>query len=212
MVVLGVDLRSSEQHDSSIACMSPQSLSLDSILRFKTDEALLEIISKMQPELVALGTPLSLPKGMCCLDKQCPCESENRERKGRQCEIELAQMGISCFFTSKGSIISRLIYRGIKIRKDIEDLGFEVVEVYPHASKVVLFGDKVPPKSNPASIDFMKNKLPSLLNSLEEYLDDIDINECDAILNCYTAVLHSSNATDVLGSATEGLLAIPRLL
>ena len=212
MVVLGVDLRSSEQHESSIASISPQSLSLESIQSFKTDGDLLAIINESKPQLVALGTPLSLPNGMCCLDQKCACESDNRERKGRQCEIELAQMGISCFFTSKGSIISRLIYRGMKIRQDIEELGFEVVEVYPYASKVVLFGDSVPPKHNPASIKFMKEKLPSLINGLEGYLDDIDINGCDAILNSYTAVLHFSQATDLVGAEPEGLLAIPRLL
>ena len=212
MVVLGVDLRSSEQHASSIASISPQSLSLDGIQSFKTDGELMAIIDECRPQLVALGTPLSLPNGMCCLDQKCACESDNRERKGRQCEIELAQMGISCFFTSKGSIVSRLIYRGMKIRHDIEELGFEVVEVYPYASKVVLFGDSVPPKNNPASIKFMKEKLPSLINALEGYLDDIDINRCDAILNSYTAALHCSQATDVLGVESEGLLAIPRLL
>ena len=100
----------------------------------------------------------------------------------------------------------------MKIRHDLERLGFDVVEVYPYASKVVLFGDSVPPKTNPASIQFMKEKLPSLIKGLEEYLDDISINECDAILNSYTAALHCLQATDVMGAEPEGLLAIPRLL
>ena len=71
MVVLGVDLRSSEHHESSSATISPQSLALDRIQSFKTDGDLLAIVNECKPQLVALGTPLSLPNGMCCLDQQC---------------------------------------------------------------------------------------------------------------------------------------------
>jgi predicted nuclease with RNAse H fold len=126
-------------------------------------------------------------------------------------ELELARMGISCFFTSKGSIIRSLIYRGIKLSRQLTGLGFEVVEVYPHATKVVLFGDKVPPKNSAQSLKFMKEHLPRLVKGLEPYLPSMDRNLYDAVVNSYTAYLHSQDNTDVLGSQTEGLLALPKL-
>ena len=40
----------------------------------------------------------------------------------------------------------------------------------------------------------------------------MDRNACDSLVNCYTALLHSRNHTDVLGSTPEGLLALPKLV
>jgi len=39
----------------------------------------------------------------------------------------------------------------------------------------------------------------------------MDRNTCDALINSYTAHLHSRNGTDLLGSTKEGLLALPKL-
>jgi len=47
---------------------------------------------------------------------------------------------------------------------------------------------------------------------LEPYLDSMDRNTCDALINSYTAHLHSRDGTDLLGSTQEGLLALPKLL
>ena len=77
------------------------------------------------------------------------CSFATPQRKGRQSEIELASLGISCFYTSKGSIIRNLIYRSIRLSGQLGELGYPVIEVYPHATKVILFGDKAPPKNSP---------------------------------------------------------------
>jgi predicted nuclease with RNAse H fold len=73
-------------------------------------------------------------------------------------------MGISCFFTSKDSIIRKLIYRGIELSDQLRGLGFDVIEVYPYASKVILFGDNVPSKSSHINLPFMKERLPRLIS------------------------------------------------
>ena len=120
-------------------------------------------------------------------------------------------MGISCFFTNKGSIIRNLIYRGISLSQRLRNLGFEVVESYPHATKVLLFGDKVPPKNSAASLAFLKERLTPLIQGLNTYEGELDRNSCDAVLNAYTGFLHTQNATDVLGSDEEGTLVLPKL-
>ena len=212
MTVLGIDLRSSPQHDSSVAILSESDMSLCELTSFKTNEELSRIVLDNRPKQIAIGTPLTLPSGMCCLDQACPCVSDNLTRKGRQCEIELAQMGISCFFTSKGSIITTLIYRAIAIRKMLEGMGYPVIEVYPHASKVILFGDGVPPKNSQASLDFLVSRLTPMITGLNGYSESLDIHSCDALLNAYTGLLYSEKSTEALGSDHEGILAVPKLI
>jgi predicted nuclease with RNAse H fold len=210
MAFLGVDLKSSDKHPSVVVALNHRS-ELTCSETFRTDDDLLEIAKRQEPQLIAIGTPLGLPMGLCCLKTTCSCARKIPQRKGRQLEQELAQMGISCFFTSKGSIISKLIDRGIELSERLRKLGFDVIEVYPYASKVILFGDNVPSKSSPKNLPFMKERLPRLISGLETCIDTLDSRTCDALISAYTALLHSRNRTDLLGNAEEGLLALPKL-
>ncbi len=211
MVVLGVDLRSSPKHPSAVAVIGCKS-EVASLSAFNEDDELLQIAETCQPEFIAIGTPLGLPNGLCCLEPSCQCRFSAPDKKGRHLELELSRMGISCFFTNKGSIIRKLIYRGISLSQRLTQEGFVVIEVYPHATKVILFGDKIPPKNSATSLLFMKERLAGFLVGLEPHLDSLDRNSCDALVNGYTAFLHSRDGTDLLGTTEEGLLALPRLV
>ena len=210
MVILGVDLRASPKRPSTVVGLEEHS-TIAFMNSFSEDNELAEMAQSHQPELIAIGAPLGLPLGLCCLETTCSCDFALPQRKGRLLELELSRMGISCFFTNKGSIIRNLIYRGIELSGRLRGLGFEVIEAYPHATKVILFGDKIPPKSSAASLAFMKERLTPLINGLSTYIDILDRNGCDAVLNAYTGYLHSQNATDVLGSPEEGTLVLPKL-
>tara|TARA_B100000315_G_scaffold259200_1_gene314180 strand:+ start:434 stop:802 length:369 start_codon:yes stop_codon:yes gene_type:complete len=120
-------------------------------------------------------------------------------------------MGISCFFTNKGSIIRNLIYRSMELSRLLSGLGLEVIEAYPHATKVILFGDKVPPKNSAESLVFLKERLDPLIQGLSPHLDGLDRNTCDAVLNAYTGFLHTQDATDTLGTPEEGRVVLPKL-
>ena len=210
MVVLGVDLRASPQRPSTVVALD-QFSTISFMNSFADDDDLAEIAQSNQPELIAIGAPLGLPLGLCCLETSCACCFELPQRKGRLLELELSRMGISCFFTNKGSIIRNLIYRGMALSRQLRDLGFEVIEAYPHATKVILFGDKIPPKNSAASLEFMKERLTPLIDGLNPHLDGLDRNSCDAVLNAYTGYLHTQDATDVLGTPEEGILVLPKL-
>jgi len=210
MVILGVDLRASSKRPSTIVALDQKS-NVTFMDSFDEDVELTQVAQFHQPQLIAIGAPLCLPLGLCCLETTCTCEFEVAQRKGRLLELELSRMGISCFFTNKGSIIRNLIYRGIGLSRRLRDLGFEVIESYPHATKVILFGDRVPPKNSAASLVFMKERLTPLIGGLDPYLNCMDRNRCDAVLNAYTGYLHSQDATDVLGAPDEGTLVLPRL-
>ena len=210
MSVLGVDLRASSKKPSSIAVLDTQS-HLTELSSFYEDSELTKLVDELQPELVAIGAPLNLPSGFCCLDQTCDCRFSVSDRKGRLLELELAKMGISCFYTNKGSIIRDLIYRGIHLSKILRESGHDVIEVYPHATKMLLFGDKVPPKNSAISVSYMINHLTPLVPGMERHADDLDRNTCDAIINAYTGQLHAQSKTDVLGDPEEGILVLPKL-
>ena len=210
MVILGVDLRASAKRSSTVVALDSEP-NVVFFERFDSDAQFLEIAESCAPEIIAIGAPMGLPNGLCCLETDCKCCSSPPQKKGRQSEIELAKLGISCFFTNKGSIIRNLIYRSIKLKGRLDEMGYSPIEVYPHATKVVLFEDKAPPKSSPSSIKFLKEKLPPLIGGLDCYLDALDRNTCDAVLNAYTGVLHHRKSTDTLGSLDEGLLVLPQL-
>lgn len=210
MVILGVDLRASAKRSSTVVALDGDSnvIFFDS---FDHDPELHTMVESCSPDLIAIGAPLGLPAGLCCLETTHTCRFSNPQNKGRQSEIDLARMGISCFFTNKGSIIRNLIYRSIQLNKHLSKMGYRVIEVYPHATKVLLFGDKAPPKNSPGSVNFMREKLTPLVSGLDPHLDAMDRNTCDAVLNAYTAVLHWRERTDMLGTEDEGMLVLPKL-
>ena len=210
MSVLGVDLRTSSKNPSLFAVLDEDSrlICLDS---FWKDTEFVELLKQLRPDLVAIGSPLSLPAGFCCLDQSCECWFSVRDRKSRLLELELATMGISCFYTNKFSIIKDLIYRGIHLRLELRSAGHDVIEVYPHATKMLLFGDNMPPKNNPNSVSYMISHLEPPVSGMERYIVDIDKNVCDAIINAYTGLLHVNSDTDSLGNPDEGMLVLPKL-
>ena len=211
MLYMGVDLKTSTKQQSSLTVVDSDSF-LTFIGSFSDDQGLFEVAERFNPQFIAIGSPLSLPTGLCCLEPACDCRMESPDRKGRQAELELARMGISCFFTNKGSIIRKLVYRAVALNQQLSEMGHRLIEVYPHATKVVLFGDKVPSKNRPESLPYMKARLPDLIDGLDPYMDVLDRSSCDALMNAHTAMLHAREETDQVGSASEGFIALPKLV
>jgi hypothetical protein len=174
----------------------------------RSDADLVALVISQAPGITAIDAPLTLPKGLCCLEESCPCRPV--EGKGRECERQLARLGIPCYFTTKGSIIKRMVYRGIELRRRLERRGYQVIEVYPYASKVRLWGKPVPSKLNSGGLALSRAKLADLMPSLAPSVADFDHHLCDAALAAYTAYLHHRNATEQIGSLGEGAIYIPK--
>ena len=208
MSVLGIDLRASNKKPSPVAILDSDSR-LTYLGHFYEDIEVVKLVQREQPTLVAIGAPLNLPSGLCCLDQSCECQFSFSDRKGRLLELELAKIGISCFYTTKASIVSKLVYRGIKLNRELKSVGYNVIEVYPHATKTLLFGENVPPKHSRTSVSYMIAHLTPLVSGMEQY--DLDRNACAAIVNAYTGRLHCNCDTDVLGDKYEGELVLPKL-
>ena len=209
--LFGVTLRMSPSHPSSLAVLNHQSHIVHLGL-FNTDYELLQLVGTYEPALIAIGSPLCLPSGFADLEPSATAPAVLPENRGRQLERELASIGIPCFFTGKGSIIRPLIYRGIGLKGELQRRGYEVIEVYPHATKVILFGEQALPRKGSRSTAYLKEQLSTRVSGLDTYSGTLNKNSSDALLNAYTALLHMREGTDLLGSPHEGLLIIPKLL
>jgi len=210
MTILGVTLRASPSRPSTALSVDGQ-LGQPRLTTFMGDIELYGLVEIIQPRVIAVGAPVTLPAGLCCLEESCECDFYQPQAKGRQFELELSKMGVGCFFTNKRTIIRDLIYRGLELKRRLTKMGFEVIEVYPYATKLILFGDQAPRRVVSGSLSFHKEKLPELIPSLAPCVDKLDRPSCDAAFNAYTGYLYSKNDTDSLGDPSEGTLIIPKL-
>ena len=206
----GIDLTSTEAKPS--ACLGLDGKSQLVYLGFLTKNTdMVALLNFYSPQVIAIDAPLSLPLGLCCLDEGCPCQPKSF-RKNRQCDQELRRQGIPCYPTTKKTFIKDSIYRGIVLKAsighDLKQAG-QVIEVYPFASKVRLFGKAVPRKTTKQGMDFLREKLGEIIPSLKPYSDILDHDLCDAAVAAYTALLYHQNRAKALGDSEEGLIFIP---
>jgi len=206
----GIDLTSTEAKPS--ACLGLDGKSQLVYLGFITENRdIVTLLNFYSPQVIAIDAPLSLPSGLCCLEENCPCKPEF-PRKNRQCDQELRQQGIPCYPTSKKTFIKDLIYRGIELKtsidREVKQAG-QVIEIYPFASKVRLFGKTMPRKTKKQGVSFLKDMIGGILPGLKPYLDMFDHDLCDAAVAAYTALLYHQNRVEALGSSEEGLIFIP---
>jgi len=206
----GIDLASMEAKPS--ACLGLDSTSELVYLGLLTKNIdIVALLSFYSPRVIAIDAPLSLPLGLCCLEEDCPCRPR-LPGKNRQCDQELRRQGIPCYPTTKKTFIKDLIYRGIEVEAgighELKQAG-QVIEVYPFASKVRLFGATMPQKTTKQGISFLRDRLGELLPTLKPYSGMLNHDLCDAAIAAYTGLLYHQNRAEALGDREEGLILIP---
>jgi len=204
---IGIDLTSTEEKPTACVALNEE-LYLGWFDFRLSDGQIIEAIERHHPSVVAIDAPLGLPEGLCCLEEGCPCQPLSPS-KGRRCERELSRRRIPCYYTTKRSIIKNMVYRAIALKDEITDRGYEVIEVYPYATKVRLFGKPIPRKSTPAGIAFFKERLAALTPHVIPYLERFNHDLCDALLAAYTAYLYAKGEIERLGDPEEGMIFIP---
>jgi len=207
MRVIGLDLTTSSQKGTAYAVLTKE---LDIVAEglVTDDEETIALAKEHRPALVAIDAPLSLPLGLCCLEESCPCRPVS-SHQGRQCERELSALDIGCYYTTKRSIIKGMVYRAIALRKKLEGQGFAVIEVYPYASRVRLFG-KLPRKTTVAGRRALQERLRHLIPAIPWPQKSLLSHDAlDALFAAYTGILYLESKTEALGDQAEGLLHIP---
>jgi hypothetical protein len=203
---LGIDLTSSPRRASACAVLRDDG-SLADIGLVREDAELLALTERWLARVVAIDAPLSLPRGLCCLEEGCLCAAPNGLKSA---EWELFRQGMSLYATTKRSIIKTMVYRAMGLRRALEARGIPVIEVYPYAAKVRLWGKGMPKKTTPAGRVWLRERLESLVPGLAQHEGRLGHDELDAIVAAYTAYLHGRGLAEGVGDPEEGLIWVPR--
>jgi len=153
-----------------------------------TDEQVLEKISAVQPSLIVVDAPLSLPKGRCCLEKECECAVGGHFR---QSEREIRRYGSVLPLTFTG--MKMLTMRGVGLARTLSGK-FQLKETHPRTVQKMLGWE------NPK-------------NELENYfhiLPDASAHELDAGIAALTGFFYLNGCYLELGDIAEGTIILPK--
>ena len=203
----GIDLTTREDRPTACALLNTAG-ELVSVDKFRTDDEMVELARDGSPSIIAIDSPLGLPRGMDCLEETCGCKSVY-PFKGRTAERELIAEGINLYVTTKRSIIKKMVYRAMALAPRFRKLGADVIEVYPFASKVRVFGRPIPAKNRPEGRGFLRQSLEEIILGLDLDVRRLDHDHLDALIAAYTAFLHAAGETDALGLDDEEWIIVP---
>ncbi|OGG53446.1 MAG: hypothetical protein A3F84_12705 [Candidatus Handelsmanbacteria bacterium RIFCSPLOWO2_12_FULL_64_10] len=125
-MVVGVDLAGSPHRPTGVCVL--RDLRAETRVAY-ADEEILALIRGAQPALVPIDAPLTLPAGRKSI------HDRNGEHY-RECDRELQRRGLRFFPITLGPM-RVLTERGMKLRAEIEAMGFRAVECFPGAAQDV---------------------------------------------------------------------------
>ena len=184
MKILGIDLAGKQENPSGVAILDGNKLKLSTLY---TDNELYDLIDELKPSVIVIDAPLSLPKGRCCLEKDCNCAVGGHFR---QAERDIRQYGPVLPLTFRG--MNMLTMRGIKLKNKLEK-EYHVLESHPHtSSKILKFKDPF-----------------SGLNQFFTISSKSTEHELDAGILTLVGLLYLRDCCVELGDPDEGLIVLP---
>ncbi len=184
MKILGIDLAGKQENPSGVAFLVDHKIKL--FTRYD-DKEILDLINDLKPQVIVIDAPLSLPKGRCCLEKNCKCAVGGHFR---QAERDIRQYGRVLPLTFMG--MKMLTMRGIKLSTELKK-EYEVLESHPHTtSKILKFEDPY-----------------SGLNQFFNISSEANEHELDAGILTLTGLLYLKNCYITLGDPDEGIIILP---
>jgi uncharacterized protein len=156
-----------------------------------SDEEIIQRTLQVNPEIIGIDAPLSLPQGRTSLE----------DRNGphlRPCDRELIKQGVKIFPMTLGPM-RKLTKRGIMFRELFEAKGFKVLEVYPGGAQDV-FGI---PRKQKGLVQLLSGLQNLGISGLNSSLSD---HELDAATAAYVCKLFLEGKCTVLGSGKETIV------
>ena len=173
------------------------------------DAEIIALIERSGARMVAVDCPLGLPAGLDCLDPAHSCTATSP--KGfRESELAVRALGYGLYFTTKKTIIRAMAERGIALRRTLESSGLRVLEVYPYATKCILFGKKMPKKTTPEGVAWLRDRVAAIIPGVAAIPRALTHDELDAAVAAYTALLYARGEAIALGNEAEGTIVVPR--
>lgn len=177
MRVAGIDLSGSERRPTGLAFLEGRRCLTTTVF---SDNEILEQCLRRKASLIAIDAPLSFP----------------REGNLRLCDRVLISRGLRVFPPTFGGM-RKLTERGIRISSILRSSGFDVIEVHPRTSGILIFG----------SPD--RKKWVAKLVAAGFKISPSSDHEIDAILSALTALLHLKGFTETVGGE-DGSIIVPR--
>ena len=192
MKILGIDLAGKPENPTGISILNvSDDLKILDIKFdiFYEDEEILKKTDMISPSLITIDAPLSLPKGRCCLSKDCSCSKLGGHF--REAEREIRKYGSVLPLTFRG--MRMLTERGIGLSNRLKGK-YKVIEVHPRTVQKVLGFD-------------------DLYRDLSKYFklhDGVTEHELDAALTAITGFFYLKNCYMKFGNPEEGIIIIPK--
>ncbi len=191
MSIIGLDLAGVETRPTGYCKLSGNEVETSIIY---TDAEILFKVKEINPKIVAIDAPLSLPPGRKSLN----------QRNGnhlRECDRELLKKRIKFFPLTLGPM-RKLTERGIRLKQILEGEKFFVVEAYPGGAQDVLGIDR-----KQKGLERLKAGLENLgLKGLSLQMSD---HELDAITCAYVGKLLLEGDAVIYGCPNDGI-AMPK--
>ena len=196
---VGIDLSSSEERASGICILQEDKVYTK---RLKTDEEIISTVLSIDPSIISIDSPLSLPRGRCCTSDRCECRKYGITR---ECERILKKRGINiypCLIKS----MQKLTERGIRMSKIFKAHGYQVIESYPGATQDIL---GFPRKR--VNLEELKKNLINMGINISSDKRTLTHDEIDAITSALTGYFYLAGMYEAIGNSEEGYLIIPNL-
>lgn len=195
--VVGIDLTGSEEKASGYAVLEGCAVTTELVF---TDDEMIERILAIQPTVVSIDSPLSLPEGRCCGDKNCECAKYGIMR---YCELMLKRFGIGVYPCLIDSMVN-LTMRGMKLAEKIRSRGITVIESYPGVAQDLLH---IPRKRK--GLDLLVNGMKNF--GIHGIKSEITHDEVDAITSALVGYFYLNNQYVGMGNEKEDYLIVPKL-
>ncbi len=196
--MVGIDLTGSEKKASGWAVLQKGMVRTQ---RIKSNADLMAATAAAKPAVIALDSPLSLPKGRISVYDDDP----GRHIFGisRLCERQMLKRGIRSYPTLIRSM-QQLTLRGMLLAEEFRLMGFEVIECFPGGTQDILG---------------LPRKQKGLANLVEGLVDlgiqgnyiNASHDEIDALTAALAGYFYLNGQYEALGNEEEGLLILPKV-
>jgi len=198
--VVGIDITGSEKRPTGW-CFLERNRAYTK--RVHTDAEIFSETINVEPDIVSIDSPLSLPKGRTKVTDDDP----KRDEFGilRKCEKVLFERGVGvypCLIQS----MQQLTARGIRLAAHFRSIGIPVIESYPGAAQDIM---DIPRKG--AGLEYLAKGLADFGLNGAFTTEKISHDELDAITSAIVGLFFWNGKFEALGNEDEDYLIIPDL-
>ena len=184
--IIGIDLSGKPENPTGICFLDRYNFYFNTLFENKE---ILSYIDEKKPFLILIDAPLSLPKGRCCLSRECSCSKNGGHF--RAAEVEMRKYGRTLPLTFRG--MRMLTERGIQIAEKLRTK-YNILESHPRTIQKIL-------------------GFSNLYEDLKNYFElpeNISEHELDAALLTIAGIFYTKKEFMEFGDTDEGTIILPK--